>query len=91
MKLSIPKIRIPYWFGILGGYGFDLLAILTRKKFPISSVRVKNSALLLILTQQKLTLHLEHLIHWRKDLIKHLSLNLSIRRKMTSYFIRSKS
>lgn len=42
MNLSIPKIRIPYWLGMLGGYGFDLLALLTRKKLPISSVRVKK-------------------------------------------------
>ena len=42
MSLSIPKIRIPYWLGMLGGYGFDLLAILIRKKFSISSVRVKK-------------------------------------------------
>ena len=42
MSLSIPKIRIPYWAGMLGGYGFDLLAIITRKKLSISSVRVKK-------------------------------------------------
>lgn len=42
MKLSIPKTRIPYWLGMLGGYGFDLLALLTQKKFSISSVRVKK-------------------------------------------------
>ena len=42
MDLSIPKIKIPYWLGMLGGYGFDLLAALTRKKFSISSVRVKK-------------------------------------------------
>lgn len=42
MSLSIPKIRIPYWLGMLGGYGFDLLAFLTRKKLSISSVRVKK-------------------------------------------------
>lgn len=42
MGLSIPKIRIPYWAGMFGGYGFDLLAFLTRKKFFISSVRVKK-------------------------------------------------
>ena len=42
MKLSIPKINIPYWLGMLGGYGFDILAFLTRKKLSISSVRVKK-------------------------------------------------
>jgi nucleoside-diphosphate-sugar epimerase len=42
MNLSIPKTRIPYWLGMLGGYGFDLLALMTRKKLSISSVRVKK-------------------------------------------------
>lgn len=42
MKLSLPKIKIPYWLGILGGYGFDSLAFLTRKKLSISSIRVKK-------------------------------------------------
>lgn len=42
MNLSIPKTRIPYWLGMLGGYGFDLLALLSRKKLSISSVRVKK-------------------------------------------------
>ena len=42
MKISLPKINIPYWLGMLGGFGFDLLAFLTRKKLPISSVRVKK-------------------------------------------------
>ncbi len=39
---SIPTLRIPYWLGMLGGYGFDVLAFITRKKLPISSVRVKK-------------------------------------------------
>lgn len=34
--------RIPYWLGMLGGYGFDFLAAITRKKLAISSVRVKK-------------------------------------------------
>jgi len=42
LSLSISKVRIPYWLGMLGGYGFDLLAIITRKKLAISSVRVKK-------------------------------------------------
>ena len=37
-----PKLRIPYGMGILGGYCFDLLAMLTGKKLPISSIRVKK-------------------------------------------------
>lgn len=42
MSLRIPKKQIPYWLGMLGGYGFDILAFLTRKKLSISSVRVKK-------------------------------------------------
>lgn len=40
--LSAPKVRIPYPIGILGGYCFDLLAKVTGKKLPISSIRVKK-------------------------------------------------
>lgn len=39
---GMPTIRIPYWLGMLGGYGFDVLAALTGKKLSISSVRVKK-------------------------------------------------
>ena len=42
MNISVPKSKIPYWLGMLGGYGFDLLNLITRKKFSISSVRVKK-------------------------------------------------
>ncbi len=38
----IPTLRIPYWLGMLGGYGFDVLAFISRKKLSISSVRVKK-------------------------------------------------
>ncbi|MGJ1262575.1 NAD-dependent epimerase/dehydratase family protein [Sphingobacterium spiritivorum] len=39
---NIPTTRIPYWMGMLGGYGFDVLAWVIRKKLNISSVRVKK-------------------------------------------------
>lgn len=38
----IPMTHFPYWLGMLGGYAFDLLAFITRKKLTISSVRVKK-------------------------------------------------
>ncbi len=38
----IPSIKVPYFLGLLGGYGFDILAKITRKKLPISSVRMKK-------------------------------------------------
>ena len=42
MNISISKLKIPYWFGMLAGYGFDLTALITRKKLSISSVRIKK-------------------------------------------------
>jgi GlcNAc-P-P-Und epimerase len=42
MGKKLSSIRIPYFLGMLGGIGFDVLAFLTRKKFAISSVRVKK-------------------------------------------------
>ena len=34
--------RIPYPIGLLGGYAFDLLARITGKTYPISSIRIKK-------------------------------------------------
>ena len=42
LNKHIPMTHFPYWLGMLGGYGFDVLAFLTRKKLTISSVRVKK-------------------------------------------------
>lgn len=42
LNKHIPSTHFPYWLGMLGGYGFDLLALVTRKKMSISSVRVKK-------------------------------------------------
>lgn len=42
MKLKIPKVKIAFWLGMLGGYFFDLLSVVTKKNFSISSVRVKK-------------------------------------------------
>ena len=42
LNKKIPSFRIPVWLGFLGGYGFDVLAFLKRKKLAISSVRVKK-------------------------------------------------
>ncbi len=38
----IPAIHFPYFLGMMGGYCFDLLAFITRKKLTVSSVRVKK-------------------------------------------------
>ena len=42
LNRHIPSIKIPYEIGMIGGYCFDLLAFITKKKLPISSVRVKK-------------------------------------------------
>lgn len=39
---SIPPIKIPYWLGLLGGYGFDVLAAVSGRKLSISSIRIKK-------------------------------------------------
>jgi nucleoside-diphosphate-sugar epimerase len=43
-ELNIKKNihSVPYWLGILGGYAFDIIAKITGKKFPISSIRIKK-------------------------------------------------
>lgn len=42
MNLNISKIKIPYILGIFIGYIFDLFSFITRKKFSVSSIRVKK-------------------------------------------------
>jgi len=39
---NIPSVKIPYFLGLFGGYCFDVLAKITGKKLPISSVRVRK-------------------------------------------------
>lgn len=39
---KIPSTHYPYWLGMLGGYAFDTVAFITRKKLTVSSVRVKK-------------------------------------------------
>lgn len=42
LNKKIPSFRIPIWLGYIGGFTFDFLAFVTRKKLAISSVRVKK-------------------------------------------------
>mgnify|MGYP003992308215 FL=1 len=42
MNIKLPKLIIPYWLGMIVGYGVDLLSLISKKKLPISSVRVKK-------------------------------------------------
>ena len=39
---KLPPISLPYWIGLLGGYCFDFLAFITRRTYPVSSIRVKK-------------------------------------------------
>lgn len=39
---KIPTTKIPFALGMLGGYGFDILAKISGKKLSVSSVRVKK-------------------------------------------------
>jgi GlcNAc-P-P-Und epimerase len=42
LSKKLPTLRLPYWMGMLGGFGFDILSFLTKKKFAVSSVRVRK-------------------------------------------------
>ncbi|WP_321480796.1 NAD-dependent epimerase/dehydratase family protein [uncultured Bacteroides sp.] len=42
LKKHIPTTHFPYWLGMMGGYCFDVLSKISRKKLPVSSVRVKK-------------------------------------------------
>lgn len=42
LNKKVPATHFPYWLGMLGGFGFDILSKLTGKKLAISSVRVKK-------------------------------------------------
>jgi nucleoside-diphosphate-sugar epimerase len=41
-KKAVIRLRMPYWIGYLGGKCFDALAIVLRKKLPISSIRIRK-------------------------------------------------
>lgn len=42
LNKKLAPVHLPYWLGYLGGLSFDLLAKVTKQKFPISAVRVKK-------------------------------------------------
>jgi nucleoside-diphosphate-sugar epimerase len=42
MNIKLSSVKIPFFIGMIGGYIFDLYAIITRKKYSLSSVRVKK-------------------------------------------------
>lgn len=42
LNKKIPAIHLPYAVGMLGGYAFNILSKITRKKYSVSAVRVKK-------------------------------------------------
>lgn len=42
LNKKILRTHFPYWLGMFGGYGFDILSKISGKKFAISSVRIKK-------------------------------------------------
>tara|TARA_A100000164_G_C21787993_1_gene714368 strand:- start:666 stop:1070 length:405 start_codon:yes stop_codon:yes gene_type:complete len=42
MNINLSSFKIPYILGMIGGYGFDFISLLIRRKLSISSVRVKK-------------------------------------------------
>lgn len=42
LGVSLPPIAVPYPIGLLAGYGCDLIARITGRKLPISSIRVRK-------------------------------------------------
>ncbi|HZK95055.1 MAG TPA: NAD-dependent epimerase/dehydratase family protein [Prolixibacteraceae bacterium] len=42
LNRKLPSLRLPYWIGMSGGFIFDLMARITGRKFPISSIRIKK-------------------------------------------------
>ena len=44
LKKHIPSTHFPLWLGMIGGYCFDALSFISRRKMVVSSVRVKKFA-----------------------------------------------
>lgn len=42
MNIELPKVKIPLFMGMLGGHILDFISLITKKRFSISSVRVKK-------------------------------------------------
>lgn len=42
LKKKISPLRFPYWLGLVGGLGIDVLSYFLRKKFSVSFIRIKK-------------------------------------------------
>ncbi len=41
-KTTKSNFRLPYALGLVGGYAFDFLSMVTRRSYPVSSIRIKK-------------------------------------------------
>jgi nucleoside-diphosphate-sugar epimerase len=82
LNKKIPSIRIPYALGLLGGYCFDLISKLTRKKFSISSVRIQKVCATTQYDAKKI---------YSSGFISHISLSDAIDRTIKYEFVNKKS
>jgi len=48
------NLRIPYALGLMCGYGYDILAKITRRTYPISSIRIKKFCVNTVIRTDKL-------------------------------------
>jgi nucleoside-diphosphate-sugar epimerase len=48
------NFKIPYTLGLMGGYGYDILAKVTGETYPISSIRIKKFCADTVINAQKL-------------------------------------
>lgn len=79
LNRHIPAIHLPYWLGMSVGYGFDVLAMLTRKKMSISSVRVKKFCAVTRFNADRIR---------KKGFIPPYSLNEGLERTLNYEFVR---
>lgn len=54
LRKKLPPVRLPYCLGLLGGYCFDLLAFITRRTYPVSSIRVKKFCAQTVFSSEKM-------------------------------------
>lgn len=54
LHIKILRIRIPYFIGMVAGFLFDFVSLVTRKKFTISSIRIKKFCATTLVSSMKI-------------------------------------
>ena len=54
MGKKLPPVSLPYWLGLFGGYCFDVLALITRRNFPVSAIRVRKFCAQTVFSSEKM-------------------------------------